>query len=203
VPPELREMSAAGFPKRLKFIDMCYRAGVRVIAGTDGARLGTMLPGFGLQHELALPANAGLPPLAVLRAATITAAEALGHEKDLGSLEAGKFADIVILTADPLVDVANAHKIDTVIKGGQSIGLRSCSAPSRRRTERRVFQINVRAHRESARRVRTTTLTRCRRCCSAPQLVVLFYRPPGLADDDGTGALDACRVPQHGEVEFA
>ena len=118
MPAELREMSAAGFPKRLKFIDMCYRAGVRVIAGTDGARLGTMLPGFGLQHELALPANAGLPPLAVLRAATITAAEALGHEKDLGSLEAGKFADIVILTADPLVDVANAHKIDTVIKGG-------------------------------------------------------------------------------------
>jgi imidazolonepropionase-like amidohydrolase len=54
----------------------------------------------------------------VLRAATITAAESLGHEKELGTIEAGKFADVVLLTADPLVDIANASKIDVVIKGG-------------------------------------------------------------------------------------
>src|SRR4029450_8377126 len=81
VPRDLREMSAKGFPKRLQFIGMCYRAGVRIVTGTDGAGLGTMLPGFGLQHELVLLSQAGLPPIAVLRAATITAAESLGHEK--------------------------------------------------------------------------------------------------------------------------
>jgi imidazolonepropionase-like amidohydrolase len=119
LPPELREMSARGFPKRLEFIGMCYRAGVRVVAGTDGPGLGTVLPGFGLQHELALLSRAGLPPIGVLRAATITAAESLGHEKELGTIEAGKFADVVLLNADPLADIANAGKIDAVIKGGK------------------------------------------------------------------------------------
>jgi imidazolonepropionase-like amidohydrolase len=112
-------MSARGFPKRLEFIGMCYRAGVRVVAGTDGPGLGTVLPGFGLQHELALLSRAGLPPIGVLRAATITAAESLGHEKELGTIEAGKFADVVLLNADPLADIANAGKIDAVIKGGK------------------------------------------------------------------------------------
>jgi len=119
VPAELRKMSAEGFLKRLQFIGMCYRAGVRVVAGTDGAGLGTMLPGFGLQHELVLLARAALPPIAVLRAATMTAAESLGHDKELGSISPGKFADLVLLTADPLADIANASKIDLVMKGGK------------------------------------------------------------------------------------
>jgi imidazolonepropionase-like amidohydrolase len=119
VPPELREMSAAGFPKRLQFIGLCARAGVRIIAGTDGAGLGIMMPGFGLHHELSLLARAGLSPMEILRAATLTAAEALGHEKELGTIEAGKFADVVVLTADPLADIANAQKIDVVVKGGE------------------------------------------------------------------------------------
>jgi len=118
LPPELREMSARGFPKRLEFIGMCYRAGVRVVAGTDGPGLGTVLPGFGLQHELALLSRAGLPPIAVLRAATITAAESLGHENELGTIEPGKFADVVLLNDDPLADIGNAGKIHRVIKGG-------------------------------------------------------------------------------------
>jgi imidazolonepropionase-like amidohydrolase len=120
VPRELREMSAKGFPKRLQFIGMCYRAGVRIVTGTDGAGLGTMLPGFGLQHELVLLSQAGLPPIAVLRAATITAAESLGHEKELGTIEPGKFADVILLTADPLADIANASEIHVVIKGGRA-----------------------------------------------------------------------------------
>jgi imidazolonepropionase-like amidohydrolase len=124
-------MSAKGFAKPLQFIGMCYRAGVRIVAGTDGAGLGTILPGFGLRHELLLLSTAGLPPIAVLRAATITAAETLGHEKELGSIEPGKFADIVLLTADPLADIANATKIHVVMKGGKVYGRRNYS-PDRR-----------------------------------------------------------------------
>jgi len=119
VPPELRTMAAEGFSKRLQFIGLAYRAGVSIIAGTDGAGLGTMMPGFGLHHELALLTRAGLPPIDVLRAATVTAAQALGHEHELGSIEAGKLADLVVLTADPLADITNAQKIDVVVKGGQ------------------------------------------------------------------------------------
>ena len=64
--------------------------------------------------------RAGLPPIAVLRAATTTAAESLGHDKEFGSIAPGKFADLVLLTADPLADIANAGKIDLVMKGGKT-----------------------------------------------------------------------------------
>jgi len=68
-------------------------AGVRIVAGTDGAGLGTMLPGFGLQHELQLLVESGLTPLQAIQAATINAAAALRKEHDLGGVEPGYFAD--------------------------------------------------------------------------------------------------------------
>jgi len=118
-PADLTEVAAAGFDKRLKFVNMCYQAGVRLIAGTDGPGLGPVLPGYGLHSEIELFAKAGLPPIAALRAATSTAAEALHVDKDLGTIEPGKFADLVIVDADPLQDVANTRRIYRVIKGGQ------------------------------------------------------------------------------------
>jgi imidazolonepropionase-like amidohydrolase len=119
LPPELKEAAAAGFRKRLEFIGLCSRAGVQIIAGTDGVGTGTLLPGFGLQHELALLARAGLTPVQVLQAATITAARALRKDADLGSVEAGKLADLVVLDADPLLDIRNAAKVDAVLVGGR------------------------------------------------------------------------------------
>ncbi|MGH9846233.1 MAG: amidohydrolase family protein [Blastocatellia bacterium] len=119
IPPELKEEAAAGFKKRQQFVGMLSRAGVQITAGTDGAGPGTLLPGFGLQHELELLAAAGLKPIDAIRAATITAARALKREKELGSIEAGKFADLVILNADPLAEIGNTRKIHLVMKGGQ------------------------------------------------------------------------------------
>ncbi len=119
VPAEQQEIAIAGFKKRQKFIAMLSRAGVRITAGTDGFGLGTLLPGFGLQHELRLLQDSGLKPIAALRAATITAAQALRRESEIGSIETGKFADLVILNADPLTDISNAENIQLVIKGGQ------------------------------------------------------------------------------------
>ena len=119
LPPELKDASAAGFRKRLQFIGMCSRAGVQIIAGTDGVGTGTLLPGFGLHHELELLSQAGLTPVQVIQAATITAARALRKDEELGSVETGKLADLVILSADPLLDIRNASKIDGVMIGGR------------------------------------------------------------------------------------
>ncbi|HXW92535.1 MAG TPA: amidohydrolase family protein [Terriglobales bacterium] len=119
VPPALRETAGNGFKKRQQFVGMCSRAGVKIIAGTDGPGLGTLVPGYGLHHELQLLVESGLSADQALRAATLTAAEALGKDKDLGSVEAGKLADLLIVGADPLADIRNASKIEMVIKGGK------------------------------------------------------------------------------------
>ena len=119
LPPELKEAAAEGFRKRLRFIGMCSRAGVQILAGTDGAGTGSLLPGFGLQHELELLAQAGLTPIQVIQTATINGARALKRDQDLGSIEAGKLADLVILSANPLADIRNVSKIDGVMIGGR------------------------------------------------------------------------------------
>lgn len=119
VPLEVKRASAASFEKRMKFVGLCFQAGVRIITGTDGAGLGNLLPGFALHRELKMLSDAGMNPLDILRATTITSAEALGKEKDLGSIEKGKLADLLILEKDPLSDIKNLDSIVLVFKGGR------------------------------------------------------------------------------------
>jgi len=64
-------------------------------------------------------AGAGLTPAQVLRAATFGAARVMGREKDVGTLEKGKLADLLVLGADPLADVKNLRRIEKVMKGGK------------------------------------------------------------------------------------
>ncbi|HEY1271804.1 MAG TPA: amidohydrolase family protein [Terriglobales bacterium] len=120
LPAELKQAGIDGFEKRKKFIAMCERAGVRIIAGTDGPYWGTLVPGFALQHELQLLVDSGLTPLQAIQAATVNAAQTLGKERELGQVAAGYFADIVIVDASPLEDIRNAGKIDLVMKAGRS-----------------------------------------------------------------------------------
>lgn len=63
--------------------------------------------------------SAGLTPLEVLRSATVNGAKALGLERDLGTIEPGRIADLVILDADPLANVANLCRVHRVIKDGR------------------------------------------------------------------------------------
>jgi len=63
----------------------------------------------------------GMTPMQAIRAATTTAAELLGMQKDLGSVSQGKFADIVAVEGDPLKDIAVLEKVDFVMKGGEII----------------------------------------------------------------------------------
>lgn len=119
IPPELKTAAVEALRKEQRFVGMCNEAGVRIIAGTDGPGMGRLLPGFGLQRELELLVEAGLSPLQALRAATSTAAEALGKEDRLGTLEPGKLADLVVLDADPLTEIQNVKKVRTVVQGGK------------------------------------------------------------------------------------
>ena len=113
------ETARDGFRKRQRFVGMLHEAGARLLAGTDSFGLGKHLPGLGLQNELALLVESGLSPLAALQAATITAADALGQAETLGALEEGKLGDIVVLEADPLIDIQNARRVRTVVKAGR------------------------------------------------------------------------------------
>jgi imidazolonepropionase-like amidohydrolase len=94
-----------------------FEAGVPIVSGTDSGFWG-VLSGVSSQIELVLHVEAGLKPIEALRAATINAAQMIGREKDLGSIETGKTADLVILDASPLADISNVRKIHRVIKGG-------------------------------------------------------------------------------------
>jgi len=120
LPADLQTAGRQAFEKQEKFVGMCNRAGVKIIAGTDGPGIGSLLPGFGLHRELELLVASGLSPLEALRAATVTAAEALGKEDRLGSVEPGKLADMVVLDADPLQVIQNLRKIRLVVQGGKS-----------------------------------------------------------------------------------
>lgn len=118
-PAQLREVVVAGLEKRARFIAMCARAGVRIVAGTDGPGIGRLTPGFGLHHELELLVQAGLSPLDAIRAATLYAALALRQDAKLGTIEEGKLADLVVLDADPLADIRNTRRISSVVSRGR------------------------------------------------------------------------------------
>lgn len=96
-----------------------WDAGIPVVTGSDTSDSGVgVLLGLSSQIELLLHIEAGLNPGQAIRAATINAARMIGREKDLGSVEPGKLADLVILEADPLVDIGNVRRIYRVVKGG-------------------------------------------------------------------------------------
>jgi hypothetical protein len=89
-------------------------AGGRVGMGSHG-----QLQGLGAQWEIWNIASGNMPKYDVLKVATIFGAEAIGHEKDFGSLEAGKFADLQVLDKNPLDDIKNTNTIKYVMKNGR------------------------------------------------------------------------------------
>ena len=93
-----------------------HRKGGLVVAGTDSP----IIPqGLGLHIELENYQDAGLSPIEVLRTATINNAKVLNAESDLGTIEPGKLADLIIVDENPLEDIRNARKTRTVIKNGE------------------------------------------------------------------------------------
>jgi len=118
IPLDADVVGRALFDKRVALVGAMHRAGVVMLPGTD-APLRNSPPGFGLHGELALFAQAGLSPFEVLRAATLEPARYLGMLDSLGTVESGKLADLVLLDADPLVDVAHLRRVNAVTTNGR------------------------------------------------------------------------------------
>jgi imidazolonepropionase-like amidohydrolase len=106
------------YQKKQAIVSAMQRAGVGILAGTD---LGNpyLFPGFSLHDELAILVEAGLKPVEALQAATRNPARFLGREKELGTVQQGKLADLVLLDADPLADIHNTTKIRAVAANGR------------------------------------------------------------------------------------
>ena len=92
-------------------------AEVGIMAGTD-CPIFFLTPGFSLHEELRLLVYSGLSPLQAIEAATLRPAQYFNLENELGTIEEGKIADLLILNANPLDDILNTQKINTVVKNG-------------------------------------------------------------------------------------
>ncbi len=78
-----------------------------------------VIPGVSLHQELRWLHDAGIPPIEVLKIATYSGAVALGLDAETGSVEPGKVADLIVLGADPTVNLGNARAISHVFRGGR------------------------------------------------------------------------------------
>ena len=119
--PPPPESDAAEFAQRVLELNRLYESGGGnlLIVGTDEPVYTTLLPGFAFHRELFAMVHAGLPNVAVLKAATINGANALGIADKLGSVEAGKLADLYVANGNPLADIKAAREVRLVIKAGE------------------------------------------------------------------------------------
>jgi imidazolonepropionase-like amidohydrolase len=123
IPPWVRRMMREGAhiktpPNAQLNLRRVIDAGVTVVVGSDAGNIGT-LHGPGIFREMDLMQAAGMTPLEVLRAATVSGAKALGMTDELGIVAPGRLADLVILERDPLEDVGNLSAIYRVVKDGR------------------------------------------------------------------------------------
>jgi imidazolonepropionase-like amidohydrolase len=116
--PQDIALEKAAFHKHVQIVGAMHRSGIGILAGTDALNP-YAFPGFSLHDELELLVNAGLKPIDALQAATLNAAQFMNREKDLGTVEMGKIADLVLLDSNPLDDIRNTRKIYAVIYGGR------------------------------------------------------------------------------------
>lgn len=118
--PPPPESGPEEFAQRVRELKALYDAGGAhlLVVGTDEPVYTNLLPGFAYHRELLAMTYAGIPPLAVLKAATINGARALGVDDRLGSIEAGKLADLYVARGNPLDDIKAARDIRVVVRDG-------------------------------------------------------------------------------------
>jgi hypothetical protein len=137
--PQASAQIAATLPVMQRNLMRMYRAGVPIVMGTDAGNIGTL-------HASSVPAEmeameaAGMPPRAVLASATIAAARMLGAERELGSIERGKVADLVLLREDPRRDAGAVAAVDLVVRNGKVI---EAASPAEALVQRQVDAYNA------------------------------------------------------------
>jgi imidazolonepropionase-like amidohydrolase len=118
-PPAMRSAYRNHYGRQLQMVRIFDDEGVKMLAGSDVSGSGWEIPGFALHDEFDQLATAGLTPLRILQMTTLNAAEFLGRTATSGTVEPGKDADIVLLAANPLEDVAHLHGIAGVVRAGR------------------------------------------------------------------------------------
>ena len=116
-PAELIAKGREVMPAARKNVARAFAAGVKVAFGTDAA----VYPHGLNAHEFAVMVKLGLTPLQAIQAATINDADLLGWSDKVGTIEPGKWADIVAVDGDPLADVTTLERVKFVMKGGEVI----------------------------------------------------------------------------------
>ena len=115
---EMRKQYRRFFDHGLMITRLAHEAGVAIMLGTDSNDT-MVIPGFSVHSEMQHLHKAGLKPMDVLRAATTIPARYVGQQNEMGGIAVGKRADLVLLTADPLLDIRNTGAIDSVIINGR------------------------------------------------------------------------------------
>ncbi len=113
-PGENAELQKKLFEKYVALVGKLHAAGVPVVVGTDQT-----VPGHSVHREIELYAMAGFTPMEAIQAATIVSARAMGMEKELGTIEAGKRADLILVKGNPLEDIHAIRSVEFVMMGGK------------------------------------------------------------------------------------
>jgi hypothetical protein len=109
---ETDDLYKRSFANMIKMVGLLHRSGVQIVAGTD------TLAGFGLHRELELYREAGIPAPEILQIATLRSARLMKRDAELGSIQAGKIADLLLVSGDPTQDISAVRNTKLVVKDG-------------------------------------------------------------------------------------
>jgi len=112
VPDGMDQRYRDSFRRMVEMVGVLHESGIPLVVGTDGS------PGFGLHREMELLVEAGIPAGEVVYLATLGAARVMGLEKDTGSIEPGKRADLLLIDGDPTGNISNIRNTVVTIKDG-------------------------------------------------------------------------------------
>lgn len=113
LPPPASPIGEALFQKYVEIVGALHRAGVPIVAGTDQA-----VPGYSLHREMELYVKAGFTPMEAIQAATIVPARVMKMDGEVGTIETGKRADLILVDGNPLESFANLRKVEKVVTNG-------------------------------------------------------------------------------------
>jgi hypothetical protein len=120
-PPQIAAMRRLQRAKYHGLLKRLFDAGVTIVPGTDN-------PAFAYAAELEIYERAGIPAPEVLRIATLVPAQVMNEERDYGSIEPGKVADIIIVDGDPATRIRDLRKVETVVRAGRVYSVRDLYA---------------------------------------------------------------------------
>jgi imidazolonepropionase-like amidohydrolase len=115
--PDNRTPNPEGYAKMAEFVRKYAEAGGKVVSATDAG----WMPGLSMHYEMQMLSDIGVAPMKIIQGATLWGAEAVGKAKDLGSIEPGKRADVIVVEGNPLNDISTTKNIRMVIKDGQVV----------------------------------------------------------------------------------